>query len=251
MNILKWLRKDVVVHCYTSTAAVFNYAPIKNSNAFIPEWWKVLPKSFMGAGKDIPAPTMKGCVGFVDLYKQGFMMPMWSDLKIDIGQIGTTAFKYQFSDRQSTAGYHSALQRGDAFIETEYQHLKIEPPWLLACEEDVNFLQVGAYWNNSLPDVASVMPGIVEFKYQCGANINTMWARQPEDKEYLIDFGEPLVQFIPITERNVKIQLHLISESEFQSRRSIAFSTTFLSKYRNNKRLRQQSGCPFHVKVEK
>jgi hypothetical protein len=251
MTWFNFLKKDVVVHCYTSQAPVFNYAPIQNSSVFIPQWWKKLPKSYNTPNSLFEAPTMKGCIGFTDLYKQGFMLPIWCDVKIEIGSTGLGGYRYHFSGAGSSMTSHAQMQRGDAFCETEYQHLKINSPWIFECSEDIKFVQLEPFWNNPTPETMSVMPGVLDFKYQHGANVNTLWKRQSETKIYQLDFGQPLAQFIPLTERNVNFELHLISAEELQHRRSISFSTTFINKFRNNRRVLQQRGCPFHFKAEK
>lgn len=251
MTWFNFFKKEVVLHCYTTNASAFNYAPIQKASAFMPNWWKELPKSIKEKKYGTPAPTMKGCSGIVDLYKYGFIMPIWSDLFLRIGKTGTIDYFYKFSDDISKITPHSQQQRGAAYPETVYQHLKIESPWLFECSEEINFMQTEVFWNKENPETMLVMPGIQNFNYQFGTHVNTLWLRKDEEKEYLFDFGSPLTMFIPLTERDVRLQLHLVSAEEMQKRHAVAAQTTFIGKYRNNKRILQQKGCPFHAKVEK
>ena len=240
------LFKSPVVNCYTWDSAVYNYAPIKPAASFIPDWWKELPKATRNPNELIQRPTMKGCVGFTNLYKKGFIMPMWSDLAISIGEQGTNNYRYHFSCERGEINVHDKIQRGSVYPETEYQHLKIESPWMFTCTEDIEFLQTGVPWESSDIPNMSVLPGVVEYKYQLGANINIMWKRTNKNEEYLVPYNTPLCQFIPLTERKVTINLHLISKEKFLAMKRIASSTTFLSKYRTNRRVLKENGCPFH-----
>lgn len=251
MTWFNFLKKDVVVHCYTANAGVFNFAPIQKATAFIPDWWKALPKSVPEPQHGFPLATMKGCAGFTDLYKHGFIMPMWSDAFLKIGEIGTNNYFYKFSDGWSKMTQHNAHQRGDAFPETSYQHLKIESPWEFECDEEVNFMQTEVFWNRTRPESMLVMPGVQNFKHQHGTNVNTLWVRKEQEQEHFLSFGTPLAQFTPLTERNVRLELHLVSIEEMQKRHAIAYQSTFINKYRSNKRALAKQGCPYHSKMEK
>lgn len=251
MNFFKWLKKDIVLNCYTSDASVFNFAPIKPSAHFLPEWWKEIPQAIDLENSIIPIPTMKHCTGFTDLYKQGFVIPMWCDFLLVLGQKGTTDFLYQFSDGKSAATPHPAVQRGAAFPKLEFQHLKIVSPWLITCDEPIEFLATNPTWNQKDPSTMTVLPGVVNFKYQFGTSMNTIWKRPAEQTKYQIDFGTPLYHYVPLTERKVRIKTHLISQQDFDQLGSSATAVTFFSKYKSVKRTMQKSGCPFHFKAEK
>jgi hypothetical protein len=249
MDLFKWFQKPVVLDCYTNSAGLFNYAKIKKASAYIPQWWKDLPLTNNHRGH--PTPTMKGCVGFVELYKQGFILPLWSDLHLELGPIGTKDYYYKFSDGRSSITVHSQEQRGEMCDEYAYQHLKFENPWAIRCEEDINFLMTGVEYNQDRPEKMRVLPGIVNFKYQHGANINVIWAREAESKTHLLEFNSPLAHLIPLTERKVELRLHLVSNEIYTSMREISLSTTFLKKYKINKNVVKENGCPFHFKKEK
>jgi hypothetical protein len=158
-------------------------------------------------------------------------------------------FRYQFSDGTSSFTSHDTKQSGGVYPISEYQHLKFDTPWILSCAEDIPFLQIQATWNFKNPEKMFVPPGVINFKYQPGIPVNSFWARGAEDTVHDLVFGQPLTQYIPLTERKVKLQLHLISHEEFSSRRKISTSTSFLNKYRNNKKILKERGCPFQFKV--
>ena len=256
MTWFNFLSKDIVLHCYTSQPAVFNYAPIRKATAFFPEWWKALPPSYALENGMGSAATMKICSGFTDLFARGFVLPLWSDVSIGIEkkidpEVETFKyqFRYQFSDRVSSIEEHNPKQSGNFYPISEYQHLKLRCPWILSCAEDISFLQIQATWNFKNPEKMFVPPGVLTFKYQVGIQVNGFWVRGAEDTVHDLVFGQPLTQYIPLTERKVKLQLHLISHEEFLNRSSISTGTVFLNKYRNNKKILKERGCPFQSKV--
>ena len=256
MTWFNFLSKDIVLHCYTSRPEVFNYAPIRKTTAFFPEWWKALPPSYALKNGVGSAATMKLCTGFTDLFAKGFVLPLWSDVSVGIEkkidpdvETHKYQFRYQFSDNTSSFDTHNTKQFGDSYPISEYQHLKFDTPWILSCAEDIPFLQIQATWNFKNPEKMFVPPGILSFKYQVGMPVNSFWAREAEDAVHDLVFGQPLTQYRPLTERKVKLQLHLISHEEFLNRKNINTVTVFVNKYRNNKKILKERGCPFQFKV--
>tara|TARA_R110002126_G_scaffold271430_1_gene415324 strand:+ start:445 stop:1215 length:771 start_codon:yes stop_codon:yes gene_type:complete len=256
MTWFNFLRKDIVLHCYTSRPEVFNYAPIRKTTAFFPEWWKALPPSLAFENGLGSGATMKLCTGFTDLFAKGFVLPLWSDVGIDIEkkinpevETHNYQFRYQFSDSTSSFQSHNIRQFGDSYPIPEYQHLKFISPWLFSCAEDISFLQIQPTWNFKNPEKMFVPPGILSFKYQGSVEVNAFWPRGIENTVHDLVFGQPLTQYIPLTERKIKLQLHLISHEEFLNRKSISTGTVFLNKYRNNKKILKERGCPFQFKV--
>jgi hypothetical protein len=256
MTWFNFLSKDIVLHCYTSQPEVFNYAPIRKATAFFPDWWKALPPSYAGENNMGSTTTMKLCIGFTDLFAKSFVLPLWSYVSIGIekkidpeAETFKYQFRYQFSDRVSRCEEHNPKQSGNSYPISEYQHLKLKSPWIFSCAEDISFLQIQAIWNFKNPENMFIPPGIFNFKYQVGTDVNTLWPRGIEDNVHDLGFGQPLTQYVPLTERKVKLQLHLISHEEFSNRLSMNASIFFVNKYRNNKKILRERGCPFQFKV--
>jgi len=254
MNFFNLFKKDVVLHCYTDKPDVYNFSSVKEAKNFIPEWWKRIPKHYrlptMGlAGPDLN--TMKSCSGFTDLYRQGFMLPMWSDCEVVVGETGSDAFRYEYSNGYSIAQSHPETQRGTQYPTRDYLHLKFESEWRLMCEEDVDFLLTAPVWNYDAPESLIVLPGVLNFKYQSSLNINVLFKRKATAEKYLVPFGMPIAHLVPLTERKLVIKTHLVSSETLKRINSITTYTTFAGKHSNNKRILKASGCPFHFKAEK
>ena len=235
MTWFNFLKKPIVLHCYTNRADVFNYAPVKKSNEFIPDWWKAVPKTVDNPDSLFSGRTIKTCVGFTDLYSAGFMVPMWSDFAIKVGPIGDSFYFWEYADGQSKAVEHPQTQRGDAYPTTHYQHLKLISPWAFSCDEDVRFLLTGPTWNIANPE-----------------NVNTLFIKQETPFRYDIAVGDPLLHIIPLTERKIVLERHLVDDTTFKNIDAVGGGNIRnINKYKFIKKTMQKRGCPFHFKPEK
>ena len=86
-----------------------------------------------------------------------------------------------------------------------------------------------------------VLPGVTEFKYQHATHINMMFPRKPQEvTTVLIPFGTPLVQMVPVTEREIDIR---IIEDAQMFNRLIAAQLTFVNRYKTVKAI-DKARCP-------
>ena len=146
--------KKIVLNAYTNRSEVYEYSKIQPTSNFVPNWWNDLPakpelvnnEEFLGYKLN-----MRGCPGFVDLYKLGFMIPLWSDILIEVAPNGETWYRWQFSDQVSDATVHPDHQRNKFLRDTEFQHIKINTPWLLETNKDLNWMVAPPTWNLSNP----------------------------------------------------------------------------------------------------
>ena len=215
--------KKIIVNAYTNRQEIFEYSKLKPSSEFVPSWWKDLPSKpelvntpeYLGYKLN-----MRGCPGFVDLYKLGYMLPLWSDLLVEVGAKGDTSYRWQFSDQYSDATVHPDHQRNKFLPDTEYQHIKINAPWLLETKEDLNWAVVPPTWNVDNPENIIIPPGVLNFKYQRQINANLLIKRDKESKIIKIKFHQPLMQIIPLTEKPVEFRFHLISNEEWENRKN-------------------------------
>lgn len=221
-------RKAINLDCFTKQPYVYTYAPIRPAYHFVPEWWKRLPKD---AGKDglHDALNMKACAGFVDLYKVGVMLPMWSELRISVTPDGNVA--YQFSDARSSAEFHHPDQRGGFASESKYTNIKILSPWLFRTKEDISWVMTPALYAHNDPGRYITCIGSLNFKYQSGANLNLLIPKK--DVETLIDIkhGAPVAHVIPMSDRKVKVHNHLVDDTEFERLAADWVRTSFSRSY--------------------
>lgn len=238
----KLFKKKVVLDCYTTSKNIYEFFSINYTKNFIPEWWKKVPKAYRYADNFFDAPTIKTCPGFIELYKKGIMVPLWSDLEI---QSNMEDYKYQFADRESSIEYNHPDAVGPIVHNMNSHSIKLTSPWLFDCSHDVDWLFVNPMWNLETMDVMTV-PGTVKFHHALRSNINLM-IRRGLDTNISLSAGTPIVQMIPLTDREVEVRCHYVSRAEFQER-EVNVRSFFFGGYKKVSELKekQQKKCPFH-----
>ena len=244
--ILKNLfKKPLVIDCFVSerNAHVYRYAKIDHANNFIPEWWKKLDKSTFDFASMDSKNTMKSCMGFINHFQNGFILPMWSDLAVKFTQ---GRLEYKFADGTSVCSSHPVEQRMGFFM--SYTNLKIESPWLIRSEKDVMFNYLPTFWNNNENDPYQVVPATIDFYYQYGIAVNTIIPNRP--LEFMIPFGKPMVHLMPLTEREIDLRIHLVSDQEWGVLGTTMSPLTFSKKYNIIKRKLKDDNksCPFNFR---
>jgi hypothetical protein len=189
---------------------------------------------------------MRACAGMVDTYSRGFMVPLWSALKVAIGEKGSGAYHYQYADEFSMAHVHGQSQRGAFLPDHDYQHLKLIAPWYIHCDEEVSFYSVQPTWNMSTFVDYSVLSGVLEFKYQNVVNINLMFSRGSAQKMVEIPLGQPLMHIMPLDKRPVEIKI-IVDQNRYNKMVSLNRALSFNNAYKDKKTIAksQTHGCPF------
>lgn len=210
--------KPIDVYFYTTREEIFNHAKPKKATAHIPEWFKKLqPPHFSkedGASLKLTR-TLRTCPGFINLYRSGFMFPLWSDLSIHIKPSGE--YFYRFADGRSSMENHNAEQFAGSTFEQNYVELKLINPWFWEAKEKIDFLFSSPTWNGFGYENAVVAPGIYNPQIAAmPANINLLFKKQTEDVIYELNFGQPLVHMIPLSDRPIKLHYKLVTEDELQ-----------------------------------
>lgn len=249
--IFKFKQKPVVITAYTYRKELAELYPLQRMQRNIPEWWKNIDgQSYHPQYGATETNTMKHCAGFLDYYKNGFTIPLWTDAKFKLG-ISGKSFASLFSDEHTSGVVHPQDQRGSYLPGNKFQHVKISTPWMIDCDEDVNFAYVGNMWNLDNPDEVIIPSGVLNFKYQKSININLFFAYGLKEKEIFIPQGTPLFNLLPMTEREVVHHVKYISREEYREKLSVyshhfAFNANYF-KLRNilKNKEQSQSKCPF------
>ena len=166
---------------------------------------------------------------------------MWSDVTIKSNSQG---WCYQFSDGKSSIVQHESVQYGSNF--PHFNHFKIMSPWILKEKTGVQFAFTQPTWNHlDFKENIIILPGVENYKYQSSTNIN-MFLKKIDDYQYDINFGTPIVHLLPLTDKNVKIHNHLISDEEFRIMTEKNNSIKFSKNYKTIKKIIDQNNkCPF------
>jgi hypothetical protein len=249
--------KKIVLDCYTASNHAYDLFKIEPAKKFVPTWWKSLPATYKDDNCLGELPTMKTCPGFNSNFRHGFIMPLWADAHLAIRQVGYEQWIIagQSADASTQIVSHSPNQWGDFIDNSKYMHLKINSPWIFKCNEDIDWMWNQPTWNNKAFDEYSILPGIVDFKYQSSTNINIITKKLDNNNQpnlVKISAGQPMVHLIPITDRKVEIRNHFISQAEWQQ---LSMQNAHISNVNNytkikniRKKLETESKCPFNFK---
>ena len=239
--------KTVHLDCFTYRPEVYEYYPIDYSHKFYPDWWKKLPKNYTSEEFWGRNATMKTCLGFNLFYSNSITIPLWTDMDIKLDK--GNSIELRFADQTTTGGTHSSLQSSGMLNENEYSHFKLQSPWRFTCKEEVRWTWTQTLYNFYNVGDIIIPPGIVDYKYQHGTNINMFINLLNNKKLMSLDANQPLVNITPLSEKKVKLHTHLVDEKEFGKISLKGFSGKFINKYLNGKKINQekeQSKCPFH-----
>jgi hypothetical protein len=248
-NILSRLR-PIHIDAFTFNEEVYKFYSPKNSKDYIPNWWKSLPASYTHDANfpQVQFSTMKKCTGVIEIFKSGFIIPLWSDLALTLKNTeGAGSYGYQFADNTSVIEAHPTKQYEGFTDKHTLQHLKLVTPWRLREKTGVKFVCMQPTWSlQNLNSDITILPGISDFKYQDSTNIQ-MLVRYPTynlTTSLLINVGTPMVHMIPMSDRPIKITTHLVDRVKYNDmgNSGVTFSGAYLQR---KKMIDQQPTCPF------
>jgi len=224
--------KPIVLNCYTDDYAIYEFSKIQKSSTFIPNWWKDLKRVEENADGN-SLKTMRGCPGFIELFKKSFVYPMWCDMSFS----STESFEGEPHLFQESAlgnnvlSSHSTVQYNNAF-RPGFKHIKLNSAWYFQTKEDLDWVIVPAFWNLEYKNADILIPPAIDnYKRQH----STTWQMFVKTDGSTVHFsaGEPLVHLIPKTDRKVIINCHYSEEMVrklSQTTRNIHFSKSYYKK---------------------
>ena len=238
----------IVIDCFTNSSIAYEYFPISKFSEYRPKWWNNIPSSF---DVDVPgtlrnkSATIKKCPGITNLFNKGFVIPSHCELSMEIkDNNGQPQFNYEFVEPNSKSkiDLHDQRQYLGVF-DDNYIQAKIVTPWLIKEKTGVEFLLIEPTWFMDNPNTYTIPPGILDFKFQNNVNINLFM----KFKTCRVDIqpGTPLAQIIPLSDKKIKLNTHLISEEEYQKMFDLTQPFGWVSSYKKRKKIINKKTCPF------
>jgi hypothetical protein len=240
-------RKKIILDCFTINQIAYEKYPIDYAKSFYPEWLKNSSSSYIQKSEtkaNVELSTIKRCQGLINYYKNGFIIPIWSDLYFETNENG---YKYNFADNESLIESHPQKQWENFANPSQFNNIKIINPWALKTKKDIKFYYGYPFWNYSLHINYFYPPAIIDFKYQTSANIN-MFIHS--NSNFKLSAGDPIVHLIPLSENKIEIKNHLISKEEFIKLKLQNQTNMFALRYLKNKTFQnlKEKKCPFNFK---
>lgn len=180
--------------------------PYKN---FIPKWWKDTPAFYNDSA------TVKVCPSFPDFFSQGFVMPMWCDIKI-LYDKNTDLWKYEYANNffppVEIHPNNQFLSHVDAKTLGKSGNFvfKLNSPWQVITRPGWSVMQLPLFYHFNYD--WTVLPGIIDTDIHYQVNQQVLYFGNGE--EVIIKSGDPLVVYIPYERKKYKHIVRDITEKD-------------------------------------
>ena len=171
---------------------------------FIPKWFKDIPSNIPG--------TVKDCPSFPDYFSQGYILPMWADVKL---KSQNKEFHWETPLAKTRWDVHSNTQFLDypnqpSFNGVEAQFVfKAICPWMIITPPGWSVLQLPLFYHFN--QEWSVLPGVIDTDIHHEINQQVLY--HGDGKEIKIKFGEPFALYIPY-KRSDKLKSEIRYQTE-------------------------------------
>lgn len=212
-------KKKIVFDCFTYDKAAHDVYPIRKAMPYYPEIIKKMPMASKvndhSTNVQFDMPTMKACTGINGLYKQGAIIPFWTDYVCqpkrhaveNRSKLGLADF-----DAQQRLSEHPRIQYPGMF--EDYINVKFGGVWHIREKTGIKVLQIPATYNlNNLNYSILIPPSLSYFDLQVQCNLQ-MFVRA-DSPDFTIYAGTPMLHLIPITENEVEWRRHIVSHADW------------------------------------
>jgi hypothetical protein len=206
--LIKRKEKKIVVEAFAPNGTLIDLFPIERTENATPRWYQNLP------GKPVDGLNVKQCPGAKDLFSKGLIIPLWADYEITLDAGGGGSIKSAMTGMNFPPADTHNLEFQAAGAWPEYGNIKFNSPWWLWCSEPIEWAWLPATWWQQDPQEIIPVPGIAEYRYQHITNINTLVKKSKISKVISLKAGTPMVQLIPLTERDWEFKLEVMTQEE-------------------------------------
>lgn len=206
-------KRKVRLNCYTHLSSVIELQPIKKA-VKNPSWWSKVKSLYevydAKKAMHIKTPTIKTCPGTVDYIRKPININLWTDLEIIVHPDGKIKSSGPMNspdgidtvDVHSTKQYHPDLYGNSVVV-------KLVSPWVIQSDDETDFLLAETHYSPELRNMGiTVIPGILNFKYQHSFNVFLVLPVKEEKYKINLKYDMPLASLFPMTEREVDIRMH-------------------------------------------
>jgi len=204
--------------------------PIQKSVIHIPKWFK----NIKPVNDEFSFPTIKTCPGFIDYFKQGYVVSLWCDLILDI-KIINEEVNYNWSVPDKI--YKFEIHSNNQFLDHTPPHIKkktkiiFKPicPWKIVTPKGYSVFQMPMYYNYN--PIFEVLPGVLHTDVY--HTINQQMCIFKEGK-FIIKKGTPLATYIPFKREEFDFEMtdNKNLEKKINAQTTIT-NSTYRDKFKN------------------
>jgi hypothetical protein len=195
--------------------------PAKN---FIPQWFKDIPSN--------EPKTVKFCPSFPDYFSMGYVLPMWTDVKLQFNS-EKQEWVWNTPSDQFLVEEHGNSQFID-YVKPSHQGVdgqfvfKMVCPWRIVTPPGWSVLQLPLFYNFNKE--FSVLPGVIDTDIHHYINQQVLY--HGNGKEIEIIRGTPLALYIPFKRENSDINLEVRSATENDIKKENTLLLNFKTMFR-------------------
>ena len=210
-------KKPLTFTAFVSEEFAFanTYSPITSIKQTIPSWWKNMPPGEFNWDTLTSTSNTKHCVGIINSFTTGFILPAWTEMAISITP---ERWEARAADRKTPMDVHPNGQAKGFY--SNYIFLKIVSPWVIECsEKGIDLMFNFPFYHYTEPREYITPSGITSpTNKKYSTNVFVFFK-----KDYfkcMIGLNDPLLHIIPITDREYTIKTEVLSYSEFNKKDS-------------------------------
>ena len=246
--------KDNKVIFWSTVEGLEEIIPPQSPKKYIPEWWKNTPPFISNKGgkeSQRDRSTVKVCPAIHDWFLQGYVIPMWCDLYVEINEDGTWTCNFAFPRRTM-----AEVAGNDVYITwLPEQHkknavamLRIDCPWRMKTPVGYSSYQFPMYYHFN-PDF-EVPPGPIWTDEFHELQPQIILKHYGETK---IERGTPLCVYVPYKREPDDTFHYEIKKQDSELRgldqkSKLIVNTKFVGGYKEMQK--EKGGCPMHKEQE-
>lgn len=179
----------------------------------IPDYFKAIKPQ---VDENPESSTVKRCIPFLDALSEGFIIPLWADVRV-VAKDGELTVNFPQAFPLQSLSSHSYEQIPNHPMASKLYGkavLKFMSPWVIETEAGYSCLFTSPL--NHMETRFKILDGIVDTdSYYNSVNFPFLWTGG--DGEFFIKKGTPLVQVIPIKREETSIEVCEINEAKLMN----------------------------------
>ena len=238
-----WKQKEKPKITWWSTLdGVETTTPVLPAKEFIPDWWKRVERMIDGVIDGIESKgTVRNCPSFPEFITQGFVVPLWCDVHINVEH---NKFDWRSPDKMFSFSSHADQQ----FRDWVPQHVKdnssmiLKPncPWRVKTPPGWSVWQLPMYYHYN--PVFETLPGIIWSDIHHEINQQMLMKRYGE---FTIKRGTPLAMYVPYERKkyDFDVQGPTVENSKWANQGYLHVRSKFKGGYKLHQA--EVKKCPF------
>lgn len=204
-------KKKIIIEACTFNGELSRLFPPVYARQSIPDWYSNL-QPVQEISPHIKEKSIKHCVGFKDLLNVGFVLPSWSEFQLTVRSDGIIDIA---SPMPSPAGASHPLSVQVPGAWKNSANVKLHSPWYFKCSEPIKWFWATPAWHQKNPNNRIAVPGVTEFKHYHQTHTNLLYEVKNQSYTDHINPGDPLVHFIPLTDRQWELKIKIINQDSW------------------------------------